>query len=391
MPAELFEAANDRIRIGSAIPGMTDTMLEVIKLSRAGKKIDAIKLFREHYGVGLKDAKDAAEALERGEAVHIASSNVRTLNSSDLQTVKKTGYAVGGSILLTAGLILLLTFGFIGAVFYFVFGSIDRTISKATDKVKSTSPQDVQELLRIGGDGTGVGKFKDNRVVAVDGSGRIYSGDFGGDRIQVFDHSGQFVTQWHCDPNSTLRSLTANRDGKVYMSDSQNLFEYDGGTGKLLKKLSSTPVNGLAVTPDGNLIATTREGYTVFDSDLKQISAQKGASQSADTNVGFTNVAVGGNGLIYLTERRTGDVCKFSREGKFLTRFRSGISTGDGIAVDSSGRVFVSAVSKIHVFDESGKVLHSFDTKQTFGIAFNDKDELFVTSRPYIVKYRLAF
>ncbi|MGE0708011.1 MAG: ribosomal protein L7/L12 [Planctomycetota bacterium] len=33
---------------------------------RAGKKIQAIKLYRELYGVGLKEAKDAVEAMERG-------------------------------------------------------------------------------------------------------------------------------------------------------------------------------------------------------------------------------------------------------------------------------------------------------------------------------------
>jgi ribosomal protein L7/L12 len=32
----------------------------------AGNKIEAIRLYREHTGVGLKEAKDAIEALERG-------------------------------------------------------------------------------------------------------------------------------------------------------------------------------------------------------------------------------------------------------------------------------------------------------------------------------------
>ncbi|MDX2014392.1 MAG: ribosomal protein L7/L12 [Myxococcaceae bacterium] len=36
-------------------------------LLRAGRKIEAIKRYRELTGVGLKEAKDAVEALERGE------------------------------------------------------------------------------------------------------------------------------------------------------------------------------------------------------------------------------------------------------------------------------------------------------------------------------------
>jgi hypothetical protein len=35
----------------------------VLELVRGGKKIQAIKVYRERHGVGLKDAKDAVEAL----------------------------------------------------------------------------------------------------------------------------------------------------------------------------------------------------------------------------------------------------------------------------------------------------------------------------------------
>lgn len=37
---------------------------EVRALVRQGRKIDAIKLYREHTGLGLREAKDAVEALE---------------------------------------------------------------------------------------------------------------------------------------------------------------------------------------------------------------------------------------------------------------------------------------------------------------------------------------
>jgi ribosomal protein L7/L12 len=41
----------------------------VAELLREGRKIEAIKLYREQTGVGLKEAKDAVEAMERGETV----------------------------------------------------------------------------------------------------------------------------------------------------------------------------------------------------------------------------------------------------------------------------------------------------------------------------------
>ena len=34
----------------------------------AGRKIDAIKLYREQHGVGLKEAKEAVEALQRSQS-----------------------------------------------------------------------------------------------------------------------------------------------------------------------------------------------------------------------------------------------------------------------------------------------------------------------------------
>lgn len=39
----------------------------VADLVRQGRKIEAIKLYKEQTGVGLKEAKDAVEAMERGE------------------------------------------------------------------------------------------------------------------------------------------------------------------------------------------------------------------------------------------------------------------------------------------------------------------------------------
>ena len=46
---------------------------ELQDLLAAGKKIEAIKLFRERTGAGLAEAKKAVEAMERGEEVGVAS------------------------------------------------------------------------------------------------------------------------------------------------------------------------------------------------------------------------------------------------------------------------------------------------------------------------------
>jgi ribosomal protein L7/L12 len=41
---------------------------EVATLLEQGQKIEAIKQYRERRGVGLKEAKDAVEAIQRGQA-----------------------------------------------------------------------------------------------------------------------------------------------------------------------------------------------------------------------------------------------------------------------------------------------------------------------------------
>lgn len=44
---------------------------QIMELIGRGRKIDAIKLYRQWTNAGLKEAKDAVEAMERGEAVQI--------------------------------------------------------------------------------------------------------------------------------------------------------------------------------------------------------------------------------------------------------------------------------------------------------------------------------
>ena len=55
---------------GASIPEpatwTADLEREVRSLLEQGKKIEAVKVYKDHTGSGLKDAKDAVEALQRG-------------------------------------------------------------------------------------------------------------------------------------------------------------------------------------------------------------------------------------------------------------------------------------------------------------------------------------
>jgi sugar lactone lactonase YvrE len=61
------------------------------------------------------------------------------------------------------------------------------------------------------------------------------------------------------------------------------------------------------------------------------------------------------------------------------------------IAVDGQGRIYVSDIKGIQVFDSNGRYLETFNVEGNvaFGMVFNDKNELFVAARTQVIKYRL--
>lgn len=62
----------------------------VADLLRAGQKIEAIKRYRELTGVGLKDAKDAVEAMERGDAVPVTTAPA-PVSAANVQALLREG------------------------------------------------------------------------------------------------------------------------------------------------------------------------------------------------------------------------------------------------------------------------------------------------------------
>ena len=110
----------------SALTGNAVKIAEIQRLIQSKQKIYAIKLFRETFGVGLKEAKDAVDAMESGEGIDISAMQIKaaksTATAQNLAFGKKSGGG-GGSILKTAIIIILLIAAIIGAVIYFANNS----------------------------------------------------------------------------------------------------------------------------------------------------------------------------------------------------------------------------------------------------------------------------
>ncbi|HSE30589.1 MAG TPA: NHL repeat-containing protein [Pyrinomonadaceae bacterium] len=268
-----------------------------------------------------------------------------------------------------------------------------------------TSPRrDERVLLKFGSEGIGPGMFKDARSIAVDASGNIYVGEYIGGRVQVFDGTGKFISQWNVDPNAPLRGFAADRKGTVYIAQKGRILRYEGATGKELKEVAYAEGNGfddITATPDGGLVCgwqRNRDDLVRFNSSGEVVNTIKAAVSSASGKSELNmRVASDGLGNIYALGTFNDAVFKFGPDGKFINRFGgSGSEPGQfraasAIAVDGRGRVYVSDIKGIQVFDADGRYLNSLKLEgHAFGMVFNDKNELFVAARTQVIKLNVA-
>lgn len=270
---------------------------------------------------------------------------------------------------------------------------------------RTTDPADsfARVVLKFGSEGIGAGMMSDARSIAVDGKGNIYVGEYSGGRIQVFDPSGQFLTQWIADPKMPLRGLAADRKGIVYVVQRGNITRYEGETGKSLGEVKYSEGGGfddVVSTPDGGLLCAWyrgRDDIVRFNSQGEPVRTIRAAiSTAADRSELDTRVAIDGLGNIYALGSFTNGVFKFGSDGKFLNRFGGPghqpgqLSSGNGITVDGKGRVFVSDTKGVQVFDSDGRYLTIFKPDGVvFGMVFNDKNELLVAARNKVMKFVL--
>jgi DNA-binding beta-propeller fold protein YncE len=259
-------------------------------------------------------------------------------------------------------------------------------------------------LLKFGSKGIGPGMFNDARSIAVDAAGNIYVGEYSNGRIQVFDGTGKFITQWTADPKMPVRGLAADRKGTVYVVQSGKIQKYEGLTGNAIGEVQFSGGWGfddIAPTASGGLVCAwykNRDDIVVLDANGKVLKTIQGAiSSNSDNSELDTRVATDGLGNIYALGTFNNAVFKFGPDGKYINRFG-----GDGdqpgqfrapqsIAVDGRGRVYVSDIKGIQRFDADGRYLDTFraDGSSASGMVFNDKNELFVVAREKVIKVGL--
>jgi DNA-directed RNA polymerase subunit RPC12/RpoP len=392
---------------------------EVARLARSNRKIEAIKLYREIFGVGLEEAKVAVDRMAAGERPEatVMSSNAPAFHQHvfDPQTLVRP---VKRFTMLWV-IVILVIVGITVAIGLIVKSAVEKKVgevlpsssrpssssSSSSSRTAPAAPGFASVALKFGSEGIGPGMFKDARSIGVDGAGRIYVGEYSGSgRIQVFDAEGKFITQWMVDAKMPLRDLTADRKGTVYVVQRGEISRFEGESGNLLGKVQyggsgRAYFDNARSLPDGGMIAVVNnEDIVRFNAGGQVIrTISKSVSGQTDRSELDAIVAADGLGNVYVLGSFNDAVFKYSPEGRFINKFGGG---GDGagqlrapqaIAVDGQGRVYVSDIKGIQVFDADGRYLETFkvDGSVAFGMVFNDKNELFVAARTQVIKYTL--
>jgi len=312
-----------------------------------------------------------------------------------------------------------------------VFNSIDNILEKGGKLFHPASrsslvtpgakekPEFGEVILKFGSEGIGPGMFHHAQSVATDGKDQLYVGEnTPGGRIQVFDFTGKFITQWNTNKESKMggRAIAADRHGTVYATDEADIDRYEGETGKSLGKVrweedpDFNEVKDVKTKLDGSLVVATSENLILFDSKEQVIQTIQHAIRAhSEQETSCGHIAVDGLGNIYAIQDYGFTIFKFSSDGTFLNRFGSqGENPGQffgsiAIAVDGKGRVYVSDFYKgILVFESDGRYIATFNVDnhngKAIGLIFNDRNELFVISEKttigssfyQVIKYRIS-
>ena len=405
---------------------------EVRDLARAGKTIEAIKLYREITDSSLTDAKAAVEALQRGQPVMLSGLSGTGLSGAEsfkraqdsfasaeqhfgqaqqsfsqpqqftspavIQTSATSGSNRMGC--LVGCFFTVVAVFIIGVVVFFAAGGLGVVNSLTGLNLSIPSFTYATQELAFGSKGSGPGLFTDVRALAVNPStGAMFAADYEGGRVQSFDPAGKFIKQWtvgNGKNNSIVTSMAAGHNGNIFLVSEVKVFEYDAN-GTLVKALplpGDNFANSVAVGADGTVVVgCDNDVIVILNPDGNVVNTITGAfANNGGTDELDVRVAVDGLGNIYALGTFNNAVFKFNPQGKFINRFGSeGDNQGqfrapDAVAVDGYGRVYVSDFKGIQVFDANGLYLTSFDPGgAVFGMAFDDQGKLYATSNSQTV------
>ncbi|MGA2627554.1 MAG: 6-bladed beta-propeller [Candidatus Bathyarchaeia archaeon] len=237
----------------------------------------------------------------------------------------------------------------------------------------------------FGSPGSGNGQFKNPHFITIDSSGNIYLTDSDNARVEKFDRSGNYITQWGSFGSGNGQfneptGIAVDSSGNVYVVDSNNhrVEKFTSSETYLSQFGSSGSGNGQFEDPTGIAVDSSGNVY-VADNGANRVQeftnsgtylSQFGSPGSGNGQFsGVTGIAIEpSSGNIYVVDYGNNRVEEFTSSGTYVTQWGSvGSSNGQftapyGIAVDSSGRIYVtdSGNNRVEVFTTSGTYLSQF-------------------------------
>jgi streptogramin lyase len=251
--------------------------------------------------------------------------------------------------------------------------------------------------------GGGEGQFNDARSIAIDAQGRIYVGEYTGGRIQVFDKTGKYLTEWSVDAKMPLRGMAAAADGALDIVQKGIVQRYDGLTGQALEP-AAVQVNDLddiAANASGSWavaqVSASADNLLLFDAGNRLVATLPNAvsqqTGGAELNL---RIALDRLGNLYALSSAKGVVLVFDTQGRLVRQIGAAAEGGSftaplAIAVDNSGRVFVSDIAGIHVFNPNGDLLGRIpvDGGVAYGLTFAPDGTLYAACGTRVAIYAL--
>lgn len=409
---------------------MADLERKVRELTSQGNKIAAIKLLREATDLGLKEAKDAVEGMERGAPLKQAlaeasfsadqqaaasqveqrlNRNARIEAAQNQARPIRTAVGSGISCVGCMTVLFILLFAVVLPLGIWVM----TTDNPVNDFIQKLNPYaTASPITRFGEEGTGQGFFDDPRAIAVDTQGYVYVADYGSGRIQRFDASGKFQNLWIIPPppNSNdvyITSMATDTNNRVYATTGGKILVFDGASGEQTKEISilepgessDVYVDNIYITNDNRIVAVYGgENILVTDLDGKVLQSIADAMSSVTKDSELSGeTAVDGTGNIFMIGSFNAAVVKYAPDGTFTNKFSGEgeepgqISSAMAIEVDPYGRIFVSDINGINIFDNDGRLIARFQIGGVaYGMAFDQQGDLWVTTnRTQVVEYRI--
>jgi sugar lactone lactonase YvrE/DNA-directed RNA polymerase subunit RPC12/RpoP len=398
---------------GAAAAGQAQKLAEIAQLAHGGQKIQAIKLFRETFDTGLKEAKDVVEAIERNDAIRLEDITIlASTPATDASPVpRRSASCLILAVVLMVGLAALVPILLGGGLAFFTISSVETSagtpassISLLSTQLPAVLAQPTQPpaatatpglaavVWQMGGqEGIGPGFFNDTRRLGLDGAGNIYTGDYSGGRVQVFDPDGEFLGQWNAGSELYMIGMAVDRQGVVYVVDRGQILRYEGLTGAALGPLpyaGQASFRHVATAADGSLVAFAPDRLVRFDAQGNvTLEVRDPFSNIPDFATTSEDLAVDGAGNIYVLG--TESIYKFDADGRFVNQIGSRGEAADqfstsvtAIAVDGQGRIFAEDFKGILVLDANGRYLGTIDFRGVaFDMVIDGRNELLVMDR----------